>query len=76
MVKKRTLLNPENISITIKSIVVSIIALAVAGTFFWIGRWLILEHEVLILGRIIQMVTLIFYLFFWGYLANKFWNWK
>jgi hypothetical protein len=73
---KNTLFNIKNPIITLKSLLTSIVTMLVIFVPLFLAYWLINTKSMLAFGRAIQILTLIFYLWLWGYFANKFWSWK
>lgn len=65
----------ENVLITLKAIVVSIAAALIMAIPSSIAYILINVADMIFLGRFIQVLVLIFYLWLWGFLANRFWDW-
>lgn len=65
----------NNVITTFKGIGVSLITgltLLVPAIF---GMWLV-NRDLLMAGRLIQIGTAIMYFPTWGYYADKFWHWK
>jgi len=65
----------ENVLITLKSFVVSLVAMLVMAIPFGIAAALIYA-EIVIVGRLIQVVSFIAYFWVWGWIANRFWDWE
>lgn len=73
---KNTLFNPRNVLISLKSMVTSIVSTLIIALPLLIAFWLINAKQMLMFGRGVQILSFIFYLWLWGYFANKFWGWK
>jgi len=66
----------ENVLITLKAFVVSLLTIIVMSIPFGIAYVLINEANMLIVGRLIQVLSLVCYFWVWGWIANKFWDWE
>lgn len=75
MAKKTDFWNIRNPITSFKAIVANIISLLILIIPLAAAYWFINEKSMLVIGRIIQILSFIFYLWLWGYIANKFWKW-
>lgn len=66
----------ENVLITLKSFVVSLVAMLIMAIPFGIAAALINVAKMTIVGRLIQIVSFVAYFWVWGFLANRFWDWE
>jgi len=73
---KTKLLDVENVLVSFKAIVTSIITSLALIIPLGIAYWLINQHNIIILGRVIQILTGLSYLWVWGYFARELWKWK
>jgi len=66
----------ENVLITLKAFVVSLLTMIVMAIPLGIATVLINAADMLIAGRIIQVLSLVCYFWVWGWIAQKFWDWE
>jgi hypothetical protein len=72
--KKQTLFSKESIITSLKAFVVSIVTSLIFVIPMGIGFWL--RNVSVVVSWLFYLITLVGELFFWGWLANKFWKWK
>jgi hypothetical protein len=68
-------LQVQNLLVSLKAIATSILTGAIMIIPLAIGMWLV-RNNFMFPGRLIQLVSLIGYLFVWGFLARKLWRWS
>jgi hypothetical protein len=72
---KPKLLQTQNLLTSLKALAISLLAGLITFIPYAIGVWLTINQKILI-GRGVMLLTFVFYLYLWGFLANKFWRWK
>jgi len=72
---KQKLFSFPSLLTTLKAIV-SNIATAITIIPLWLLIAFLLGKEMLALAILVGIFTGVWYLFFWGWISNKAWNWK
>lgn len=70
MAKQRKLFDPKNIVTTLKGVVVGITTNILTGLFIWLSTLFPIA------GVILLTLWLLFVLFMWGFIANRWFGWK
>ncbi len=65
----------ENVLLTLKSFVVSIITALIMFIPVVLATILI-SKDMILFGRLLQVLSLVGYFWVWGWIANKFWDWE
>jgi Ca2+/Na+ antiporter len=72
---KNEIFDSKNIITSLKGIGVSIVTSVCVCLIFFLGVFL-LKSNIKFLGIVVYLLGFVSYLFFWGYFAKRFWNWR
>ncbi|MFW5793881.1 MAG: hypothetical protein ACOCV1_00125 [Bacillota bacterium] len=73
---KRTIFSPLNALTTIKAWIVGIVTGLIVLIPSMATRWLYGVKQMYGLSVFFGLITLLIFIWTWGYLANKFWRWR
>ena len=71
---KQTFFSKNSVMTTLKAIAVGIVVSLITMIPLGIGMWL--KNTAVVISWLMYVVAFVIYLFAWGWIANKFWNWK
>ena len=73
---KAKLFSTQSILVSLKAIGVSIVTSLILIIPILIARYIQNVLTMPLIAVLVGLLTLVGYLFVWGYLASRFWNWK
>lgn len=72
---KVNLFSGKSLLISLKGIASSIITMLTAIPL-WALSYYFASNGNLAIGMLFSLLTFVWYLFFWGFISNKWWSWK
>jgi len=72
---KTKLFSGKSVLVSVKGIVSSILTGLTAIPLWGLGYFL-MRKGYIVVGSIFSLLTLVWYLFFWGFISSRLWKWK